>query len=60
MLRAKTISIMVKKVEQTMMFQNMQAMGLKTPRPLSKECYTITSAIGLGGGQSPVIVKVYD
>lgn len=50
MLRAKTISIMVKKVEQTMMFQNMQAMGLKTPRPLSKECYTITSAIGLGGG----------
>lgn len=60
MLRAKAISIMVKKVEQTMMFQNMQAKGLITPRSLDGECFTLTSAMGLGGGQTPVIVKVYD
>ena len=51
---------MVKKVEQTSIFQNMQTNGLKTPRSLHSECFTLTSAMGLGGGQTPVIVKVYD
>lgn len=51
---------MVKKVEQTMVFQNMQAKGLITPRSLNGECFTLTSAMGLGVGQTPVIVKVYD
>ena len=60
MLRAKAISIIVKKVEQTAVFYNMQPHGLKTPRSLHSECFTITSAMGLGGGQTPIIVKVYD
>ena len=60
MLRAKAISIMVKKVEQTSIFQNMQTKGLINPRSLHNECFTLTSAMGLGGGQTPVIVKVYD
>ena len=51
---------MVKKVEQTSIFQNMQTNGLITPRSLQSECFTLTSAMGLGGGQTPVIVKVYD
>ena len=60
MLRAKAISIMVKKVEQTSIFKNLQTNGLITPRSLHGECFTLTSAMGLGGGQTPVIVKVYD
>ena len=60
MLRAKAISIMVKKVEQTSIFQNMQTKGLITPRSLHSEFFTLTSAMGLGGGQTPIIVKVYD
>ena len=60
MLRAKAISIMVKKVEQTSIFQNMQTKGLINPRSLHSECFTLTSAMGLGGGQTPIIVKVYE
>ena len=60
MLRAKAISIMVKKVEQTSIFKNLQTNGLINPRSLQNECFTLTSAMGLGGGQTPVIVKVYD
>ena len=51
MLRAKAISIMVKKVEQTSIFQNMQTKGLISPRSLHSECFTLTSAMGLGGGK---------
>ena len=51
---------MVKKVEQTSIFKNLQTNGLITPRSLHGECFTLTSAMGLGGGQTPVIVKVYD
>ncbi len=51
---------MVKKVEQTAIFQNMQTKGLITPRSLHSECFTLTSAMGLGGGQTPIIVKVFD
>ena len=60
MLRAKAISIMVKKVEQTSIFKNLQTNGLINSRSLHGECFTLTSARGLGGGQTPVIVKVYD
>lgn len=60
MLRAKAISIMVKKVERTAVFQNMQTKGLITPRSLHSECFTLTSAMGLGGGQISIIVKVFD
>ena len=59
MLRAKAISIMVKKVEQTSIFQNLQTKGLITTRSLHGECFTLTSAMGLGG-QTPIIVKVYE
>lgn len=38
-------------------FQNLQTNGLKSPHTLDRECFTLTSAMGLGGGQSPVIVK---
>lgn len=48
MLRAKAISIMVKKVEQTSIFKNMQTHGLINPRSLHGECFTLTSAMGLG------------
>ena len=51
MLRAKAISIMVKKVEQTSIFQNLQTKGLITPRSLHGECFTLTSAMGLGEGK---------
>ena len=51
---------MVKKVEQTSIFQNMQTKGLISPRSLHGECFTLTSAMGLGEGQTPVIVNVYD
>ena len=50
MLRAKAISIMVKKVEQTSIFENLQTNGLINPRSLQSECFTLTSAMGLGGG----------
>ena len=60
MLRAKAISIMVKKVEQTSIFQNMQTKGLINPRSLHGECFTLTYAMVLGGGQTPIIVKVYE
>ena len=49
MLRAQAISIMVKKVEQTSIFQNLQTKGLINPRSLHGECFTLTSAMGLGG-----------
>ena len=49
MLRAKAISIMVKKVEQTSIFKNMQTHGLINPRSIHGECFTLTSAMGLGG-----------
>lgn len=51
---------MVRKADHSAVFQNMQTKGLITPRPLSDVCFTLTSAMGLGGGQTPVIVKVYD
>ena len=51
---------MVHKVSETAVFQNMQTKGLITPRTLHDECFTLTSAMGLGGGQTPVIVTVYD
>lgn len=57
MLRAQAISIMVKKVEQTYTFQNLQTKGLINPRSLHGECFTLTSAMGLGGGQTPINSK---
>lgn len=60
MLRAKAISIMVRKAEQTSVFLNLQTKGLLCARPLTADCFTLTSAMGLGGGQTPVIVNVYD
>lgn len=51
---------MISKVEHTMIFPNMQEKGLIIPRRLNGECFTLTSAMGLGGGQTPVIVKVYE
>ena len=52
MLRAKAISIMVKKVEQTSIFQNLQTKGLITHRSLHGECFTLTSAMGLVGANA--------
>ena len=60
MLRAKAISIIVKKVEQSAVFYNLQPHGLIAPHTLQEEMFTLTSAMGLGGGQTPVIVKVYE
>ena len=51
---------MVKKVEQTAIFQNLQTKDLISPRSLHSECFTLTSAMGLGGGQTPIIVKVFN
>ena len=51
---------MVKKVELSAVFYNLQPHGLITPRSLHEEMFTLTSAMGLGGGQTPIIVKVYD
>lgn len=50
------MAIMVRKVNGTMLFQNMQEKGLITPRTLTETCFTLTSAMGLGGGQTPVLV----
>lgn len=41
---------MIRKVKHTMIFQNMQEKGLIIPRYLNKECFTLTSAMGMGGG----------
>ncbi len=41
---------MVTKTDNDCVFRDMQANGLKTPRSLSRECFTLTSAMGLGGG----------
>ena len=46
------MSIMVKKVEQTSIFQNLQTKGLINPRSLHGECFTLTSAMGLGGANA--------
>ena len=51
---------MVGTADTDCVFPNMQTNGLHNPRPLSRECFALTSAMGLGGGQTPVIVKVYD
>ena len=51
MLRAKAISIMVKKVEQSAVFYNLQPHGLIAPHTLKEEMFTLTSAMGLGGGK---------
>lgn len=40
---------MIRKVEHTMIFPNMQEKGLIIPRYLNEECFTLTSAMGLGG-----------
>lgn len=50
MLRAEAISIMVKTVEQSAVFYNLQPHGLIVPRSLHEEMFTLTSAMGLGGG----------
>ena len=60
MIRAEAIAIIVKKVETTSVFGNMQAHGLNTFCSLRDICFTLTSAMGLGGGQTPVIAIVYD
>lgn len=54
MIRAKAIAILVSNVETSCLFENMQAHGLKTPRLLKEECFALTAAMGLGGGQTPV------
>ena len=60
MIRAKAIALLVSKAETTCMFENMQAHGLITPHFLNEESFALTAAMGLGGGQTPVLVKVYD
>lgn len=60
MLRVKAIQTMVSLADCDCVFQNMQTNGLKTPHPLNRECFALTSAMGNGGGQTPLIVKVYD
>ena len=57
MIRAKALSIIIKKVEGDMIFNNLQSHGLITPIPVTVPCFTLTSAMGLGGGQTPVLVK---
>lgn len=56
----KAMAIMVRKVNRSSVFLNMQTKGLVSPRTLDGACFTLTSAMGLGGGQTPMIVKVYD
>lgn len=43
---------MVSVVDTDCVFQNMQANGLKTPHSLDRECFTLTSAMGLGGANA--------
>lgn len=47
---------MVQKVERTSLFYNMQPHGLIKPYTLDISP-ALTSAMGLGGGQTPVIVQ---
>ncbi len=51
MIRAKAIAIIVSKANETCVFQNLQRNGLRTPHSLTDECFTLTSAMGLGGGR---------
>lgn len=41
---------MVRKAERTSVFLNLQTKGLLCARPLTEDCFTLTSAMGLGGG----------
>ena len=36
---------------------NLQEHGYMNHRPLSDVCFTLTSAMGLGGGQTPMVVR---
>lgn len=60
MIRGKAISIMVKKSIKSCVYCNMQSHGLVTPKKLDGVCFTLSSAMGLGGGQTLVIVRIYD
>lgn len=46
--RAKAIATIVRKSTHTMLFQNLQANGFKSPHPLTAPCFTLTAAMGLG------------
>ncbi len=52
MIRAKAIAIIVSKANGTCVFQNLQRNGLRTPHSLADECFTLTSAMGLGGADT--------
>ena len=54
MIRAKAIALLVSKVENTCMFENMQAHGLITPHFLNEESFALTAAMGLGGANSSI------
>ena len=54
MIRAKAIALLVSKVENTCMFENMQAHGLITPHFLNEESFALTAAMGLGGANSRI------
>ena len=58
--RAAAIAEIVRVAERPCVFYNMQRHALHAPRPITSDCFALTAAMGLGGGQTPVIAWVYD
>jgi hypothetical protein len=57
MIRAKAIAEIMAVVDGDIVVQNMQEHGCTNHRPLYDVCFTLTSAMGLGGGQTPMVVR---
>ena len=50
MIRAKAIAAIMVVVDSDVVVNNLQEHGYLNHRPLSDVCFTLTSAMGLGGG----------
>ena len=57
MIRTKAIAEIMAVVDGDVVVNNLQEHGYMNHRPLSDVCFTLTSAMGLGGGQTPVVVR---
>ena len=51
MIRAKAIAAIMVVVDSDVVVNNLQEHGYLNHRPLSDVCFTLTSAMGLGGGK---------
>ena len=60
MIRAKAIAEIMAVVDGDVVVNNLQEHGYMNHRPLSDVCFTLTSAMGLGGGKRLWLFGSYD